>query len=187
MRLTIAFILLGVSLLPGAVVAESLESIPGITPREVRVLTRMERRAKAAKTLTLASQCSSFESVNFLIKADTSDHIPGGDARRGSYSVIGSSRNCRVFTGSGPYNILYANGNVAGKVGYYGQWSRSHGGNGCNRYYGGAGGAPAHSASGIISKSRKLKGKYLYLKKNGGTTKGVCYRWDESSRRVGSV
>jgi hypothetical protein len=129
---------------------------------------------------TLAKQCPRIKSVNFLIKADTSNHIPGGDSRRGSYSVIGSGSNCSPCP-SGRCNILYKDGRVAGSVGYYGQWSRSHGGNGCARYYGGSGGAPAHSASSIINTARR-KGRKLYL--DAGST---CYEWNSDLRRVGNT
>lgn len=143
------------------------------TPLSGRISARVSR----VKT-SLAEQCKKIKPVNFLIKADTSHHIPGGDRRRGSYSVIGSGANCRPCP-SGRCDILYKDGTKAGSVGYYGQWSRSHGGNGCARYYGGAGGAPAHSANSIISTAGRKGGK-LYMK--SGST---CYEWKSNLRRVG--
>ncbi len=126
------------------------------------------------------SQCQTVKDVDFLIKADISNHIPRGDVRSGTYSVIGSRQNCRPCrAGGGKCEILYSNGQSAGFVGYYGSWSSAHGGNNCDRSYGGVGGAARHSASAIIKKARRIGGK-LYLR--SGKT---CYQWTASSRRVG--
>jgi len=165
----------------------TLGAAPSVTHAEKRLVLVPYVTASGRQTArkvrlyaTLASQCRTIRAVNFLIKADTSNHIPGGDTRRGSFSVIGSGSNCRPCP-SGRCNILYKDGGVAGSVGYYGQWSRSHGGNGCARYYGGAGGAPAHSANSIISTARR-KGRKLYL--DSGS---VCYEWNSELRRVGNT
>ena len=135
--------------------------------------------ARAAKSKSLQQTCKKIQDVNFLIKADISHHIPGGDARAQGFTVIGSGRNCNPCPSG--CDILYSDGTKAGSVGYYAQWSRSHGGNGCARYYGAAGGAPAHSANAIISTARR-KGRKLYLSNRRGT----CYEWNSDSRRVGS-
>jgi hypothetical protein len=124
-------------------------------------------------------QCQTIAEVNFLIKADVSNHIPGADVRAGSYSVIGSRANCNPCP-TGKCEILYDDGTNAGWVGYYGPWSRSHGGNGCSRLYGGIR-VPRHSASGIIRKA-KTKGGKLYLRSGN-----KCYRWTSNLRRVGNT
>ena len=180
--MTLKTALLATVLFVAPTIAAAMDApIPGMTAREYRVLTRGGKRSIAS----LSKACGTITDVNFLVKADSSNHIPGGDTRRGSYSVIGSTANCRPLQGSGTWSIIYANGKSAGSVGYYGTWSRSHGGNGCNRYYGGAGGAPAHSANSIISSARRNGGNLLYLRKTAGSKKGPCYRWTASSRRVG--
>ena len=159
--------------------------IPGMNAREARFFARAAKKNKGGKkgginSRAISDQCSQITNANFLIKADTSHHIGGGDPRIGQYSIIGSRSNCRPC--SGVCSILFSDGTEAGEVGYYGVWSTSHGGNGCSRYYGCTGGASCVSANSIISKARGKKGPYLYLK-NGKT----CYRWTASSRRVGST
>lgn len=129
--------------------------------------------------LAVPSSCQTVADVNFLIKADISNHIPGADVRAGCYSVIGSRANCNPCP-SGKCEILYDDGTSAGWVGYYGPWSRSHGGNGCARLYGGIR-VPRHSASAIIRRA-KTKGGKLYLR--SGTK---CYQWKSSLRRVGNT
>lgn len=160
--------------------ATSLALVLSAQAENSTVLVQQASKRVVRAKLSLAKQCSKITGVNFLIKADTSNHIPGGDSRRGSYSIIGSGSNCSPCP-SGRCNILYQDGSIAGSVGYYAQWSRSHGGNGCARYYGGSGGAPAHSASSIIATARR-KGKKLYL--DAGST---CYEWNSELRRVGGV
>ena len=181
LRISILSILMMAIVVPSAW-GEATAPTSGYSLRAERLAARRPLAAARAakKAPTLAKQCKTIKAVNFLIKADTSNHIPGGDSRRGSYSVIGSSDNCSPCS-SGLCSILYKDGTSAGSVGYYGQWSRSHGGNGCARYYGGSGGAGAHSASAIIATARR-KGRKLYLK--SGST---CYEWSSESRRVGHV
>ena len=158
--------------------AASLMSIPGMSVRDARKMARRPLAAK--KPSAFAKTCKKVQGVNFLIKADISHHVPRADARAAGFTVIGSGRNCSPCPSG--CDILYSNGDVAGKVGYYGPWSRSHGGNGCSRYYGAAGGAPAHSANAIIANARK-RGKKLFL----SNRRGVCYEWNSESRRVGAT
>lgn len=144
--------------------------------------------AHAAKRATnLESVCSSVEPVSgFLIKAEASNHINKGDPRTAGYSLI-CGTECVEFIAQ----IYYCDGSPAASVGYYGKWSRSHGGNGRPRGYGAAGGAPKHSVRAIRAAARRKPcGSNLFVqitKPYVGGAVPACRVWDANLNRVGST
>lgn len=151
-------------------------------------LVSMSPGAEAAgkKTRTLAGICSSSLPVeSFLIKAEASNHINPGDRRTTGYSLI-CGRECVQF----PAFFFYCDGTPAASFGYYGKWSRSHGGNGMPRAYGAAGGQPQHYVRKIRAIARKKTcGRMLYLQTAAPTVANPipeCRHWDANSSRVGT-
>lgn len=135
----------------------------------------------------LSSVCSSSEPVSgFLIKAEASNHINNGDPRTSGYSLI-CGRECAEFIAQ----VYYCDGTPAASFGYYGKWSRSHGGNGRPRAYGAAGGAPKHSVRLIRAVARRKPcGNNLYVqltKQALGGKAPACRHWDANSSRSGST
>lgn len=135
---------------------------------------------------SLNAVCTSALPVeNFLIKAEASNHINRGDLRTTGFSLI-CGKECVEF----PANFYYCDGTPAAAFGYYGKWSRSHGGNGKSRAYGASGGVPQHFVNKIRAQARRMPcGRNLYLQINRPTASNPipeCRYWDANSSRVGS-
>lgn len=112
------------------------------------------QRKTSSKTHPLYQVCSKVLKVTgpeFLYKSEISHHIPGADARASGPTFICN----RLCPSSFPASIYYSDGTEAAKLGYYGTWSRSHGGTGRPRAYCAAGGASACSNSTMALRSRQ--------------------------------
>ncbi len=147
----IAVFLIGVFSIANAQ-AEGLPS--GFNKRDLAKLARV-----GITDLPLTSVCakvSFFQNGEGLFKGEISHHINKADARATGPTYI-CGTDC---ADQSPVPLFYIDGTLAAKLGYYGVWSRSHGGNGKARFYCGAGGQKACSVKAIGATAAQKNKKY---------------------------
>jgi hypothetical protein len=141
--------LVAVAVMAFALVAVDVSAQEGLSERSLRKMSRGTARAGGG----LKAVCRNIRGVSneFLYKSQISNHISAGDPRA-----------------SFPASVLYSDGSLATRVGYYGRWNVT----GKARAYCGAGGVPVCSNATLArnSRARGRDGK-LYVKI--GST---CYR-----------
>lgn len=116
----------------------------------------------------------------FLYKTQISNHINRFDPRAAGPTLI-CNRECPSF----PATLVYSDGAVATRLGYYGVWNVTR----RPRAYCAAGGVPRCS-NGDIAKGARARGTnaktrdgFVYLRMNGG----VCYRVNPLVSRTGEA
>ncbi len=116
----------------------------------------------------------------FLYKTQISDHINRFDPRAAGPTLI-CNRECPPF----PATLLYSDGAVAARLGYYGVWNVTR----RPRAYCAAGGAPrcTNREIAIGARARGINAKtrdgFVYLRMSGG----VCYRINPLVSRTGEA
>jgi hypothetical protein len=153
--------LVAVAVMAFALVAVDVSAQEGLSERSLRKMSRGTARAGGG----LKAVCRNIRGVSneFLYKSQISNHISAGDPRASGPTLV-CNRACPSF----PASVLYSDGSLATRVGYYGRWNVT----GKARAYCGAGGVPVCSNATLArnSRARGRDGK-LYVKI--GST---CYR-----------